>query len=332
MPGKSSNEAWWFPRLEPSLLPTDMVRRADDPRLGELIEHWDGELEAVRPGRAVLIGFPQEEGVRGNHGRTGAAHAPRTIRHWLCRLTPWDGTNDIDVSADPPLDAGDVRITGDLEKSQRALAEVVAGVLKQGGVPIILGGGHETAYGSYLGYVAVQRPVAIINLDAHLDVRPTILGKGHSGSPFRQALEHPTAPLPGANYVCLGAQPSAVSQQHLLYARERGCTVRWAAEVAGALDQHLQRELDRFRSCAVHLSIDADVVHVADVPGVSAPNVNGLSGSEVLKAVRLAGESRQVTGMELVEVNPTHDRDDQSSRWAALAVWHFLMGLAKRPR
>ena len=92
----------------------------------------------------------------------------------------------------------------------------------------MLGGGHETAYGIYLGYVAAGLPVGIVNIDAHLDVRPLIDGKGHSGSPFRQAMEHPTQPLPGNRYVCLGAQPHAVSRDHWAYVHERGGLVRWS--------------------------------------------------------------------------------------------------------
>src|ERR687884_322191 len=49
----------------------------------------------------------------------------------------------------------------------------------------VLVGGHETAYGHYLGYVRAGRPVGIINLDAHLDLRPVEGGRGNSGTPFR---------------------------------------------------------------------------------------------------------------------------------------------------
>ena len=38
----------------------------------------------------------------------------------------------------------------------------------------------------------------------------------------------------------------------------------------------------------------------------------------------------QALGFDLVEVNPRLDRDGQSARWAALAVWHFLSGLDER--
>src|SRR6516162_4042830 len=98
MSGESSNEAGWFTHLEPAPLVEDVFRRPDDPRLGEIVELWRGDLAALRPGRAVLLGFPQDEGVRRNHGRPGAALAPAAIRHWLYRLTPWDGAEGADLT------------------------------------------------------------------------------------------------------------------------------------------------------------------------------------------------------------------------------------------
>jgi formiminoglutamase len=330
MSGASSSAVAWYTRLEPANPPTDLPRRPDDPRLGEIVEFWRGDHAALRPGRAVLISFPQDEGVRRNGGRVGAANAPNEIRKWLYRLTPGDPVSDRDLTQRPPLDVGNIRIEGDLDQTQTALGEVVAGVLGRGGAPIVLGGGHETAYGVYLGYVAARQAVGIINIDAHLDVRPTIDGKGHSGSPFRQALEHPTMPL--ARYACLGAQPHVTSRQHVRYALEHGCTVRWQDELQPSLPHHVAVEGERMAGMglAVHLSIDADAVHMAEVPGVSAPNPAGVAGSEVIAAARLAGSAAEITGLDVVEINPRLDRDGQSARWAALVVWNYLIGLLDR--
>jgi formiminoglutamase len=199
-------------------------------------------------------------------------------------------------------------------------------------VPIILGGGHETAYGHYLGYVGAGGPVAILNLDAHLDVRPTHGELGHSGSPFRQAREHPTHPLPGDRYVCLGAQPFAVSRDHQRYVEESGGVIRWCPDVRGQLEAVFRQQCDRLAAsgCAVYVTLDSDVVQQADVPGVSAPNPLGLSGVEVAACVAAAGACPAVSSFDLVEINPSFDRDGQSARWAAVVVWHFLAGLSRR--
>ncbi len=331
MSGGSSKVAAWYSRLEPYVWPGLEARRPDDPRLGELIEGWRGEVAGLRPGRAVLVGFPQDEGVRRNHGRPGAAAAPNEIRRFLYRLTPWDGGSDTDLTKNPPLDAGNLRIQGTLEETQQGLGEVVAGILRAKAVPIVLGGGHETAYGHFLGYVAADKKLAILNLDAHVDVRPYPAKQGHSGSPFRQAIDHATHSLPGSHYICVGAQPGSVSRNHGSYVFQRGGRVLWADQVRGRLPQCLHEEIQRLPpECHVYVTLDADVVHQSEVPGVSAPCAHGLSGAELLAAARRVGNSPRVSSFDLVEINPSLDRDGASSRWAALALWHFLMGLARR--
>lgn len=289
-------------------------------------------MASLRPGRAVLLGFPQDEGVRRNGGRPGAAAAPERIRHWLYRLTPWDATSGIDLADHSPLDLGDVRVNDNLEDTQDALGSVIAAILQAGAVPLVLGGGHETAYGHYLGYVKAGKPVAIVNLDAHLDVRPCTGGVGHSGTPFRQAMEHPTCPLPGAHYLCLGAQPHSVSHEHFRYIQERGGQVRWRPTVTADQTHDLARTCESHFSdqVSIYLTVDADVVQMADVPGVSAPNPSGIPGILVADWLQQAGGHARITSVDLVEICPAHDRDDHSSRWAALALWRFLIGLAAR--
>jgi formiminoglutamase len=94
----------------------------------------------------------------------------------------------------------------------------------------------------------------------------------------------------------------------------------------------INEEIDRLGKdgCAVHISLDADVVSSAVVPGESAPNVNGLAGSDVLDGVEAAGRHPSVHSLELVEINPRFDVDGHSGRWAALAVWRFLIGVLSR--
>jgi arginase family enzyme len=43
-----------------------------------------------------------------------------------------------------------------------------------------------------------------------------------------------------------------------------------------------------------------------------------------------AGTEAAVASLDVVEVNPLFDLDGRSARWAALVVWHFLSGLARR--
>ena len=80
MSGESSNEGEWFTWLEPPTPPEYLFHRADDLRLGDIVEYWRGEAPKIGKGQAVLVGFPQDEGIRRHHGRPGAAQARTDIQ------------------------------------------------------------------------------------------------------------------------------------------------------------------------------------------------------------------------------------------------------------
>lgn len=318
--------------LTPPQLPDFPAPRTDDPRLDQVIVRGSVDVSALQPGRPVLLGFPVDEGVRRNGGRVGAANAPDAIRACLYRLTPTDAPSGLDIRSLAPLDLGNLRPAATLEESQAALGALVGQILRAGAIPIVLGGGHETAFGHFLGYCGAGIRPAIVNLDAHLDVRPAQDGLGTSGTSFRQAMLDKTNPLESGGYACLGIQPQATSQEHWDYCQERGHLLLTADAMRGnslAAFDHTCAKLGLIGS-AIYLSVDADVVCAADVPGVSAPNPAGLSGYELLACARQAGADPRIRSFDLVELNPLFDVDQRSARWGATMVWHYLIGLASR--
>jgi formiminoglutamase len=276
----------------------------------------------------VILGFPSDEGVRRNGGRPGAAAAPAEIRRALYRLTPDPERRDrfADLLAHT-RDLGDVACTGDLEADQARLGRVVGAQLSAGAFPIVLGGGHETAFGHFLGYVEAGRAVTLLNWDAHTDVREPQDGRGHSGSPFRQALLHPSGRA--RRYLVAGLLPHSVAGAHLDFVRGRRGN---QAVFASALTPARVRRLYAGLRAPALVSFDIDAVDQAQAPGASAPATGGLSAALWLEAARAAGRSPAVASCDIVETNPAFDRDQQTSRLAALTVWSILSGLCARRR
>ncbi len=299
-----------------------------------------------------LLGFPTDEGVRRNGGRPGASEAPQTIADLLMNMTPvvsgamsesghgfqQSGT----ASSQPGQDAEPpesvlrknhiallertgplemIECTGDVERDQERLGERVAELLRSGIFPIILGGGHETAYGHFLGYAMAGMDTTIVNLDAHTDVRPLKQGLAHSGSPFFQALTHPSGHC-RAYHVC-GLNPFSVAEEHATFVQNHGGETHFGAPTP----ELFHRLVD---SGTVMLTLDMDVVHQADAPGVSAPNTAGIRSERWLDLARTAAANPSVTSLDLCEVNPRYDRDHQTTRLAALTVWTVLLELSKR--
>ena len=127
--------------------------RDDSASEGSTALRWHQQVLPCAPASAagnVLIGFCSDEGVRRNAGRIGAAAGPEACRHALANLA-WHGT-------DPVYDAGDVVCAGEqLEAAQAALGKQIAQLLNDGQRPLVIGGGHEVAWGTWQGVVAAQK-------------------------------------------------------------------------------------------------------------------------------------------------------------------------------
>ncbi|OZC02804.1 hypothetical protein BSZ36_07340 [Rubricoccus marinus] len=274
--------------------------------------------------RVILVGFPSDAGVARNGGRPGASGGPAAIRDALYKMTP-DARSPEAFAAllERTVDAGDIAVSGDVEADQHALADTIAPWVGEKTV-IVLGGGHETAYGHLLGYCQAQRDVHVLNWDAHADVREVGASGAHSGSPFRQALEHPSGHV--RSYSVAGLHPWRVAAAHADWIRARGGRIAWGADLDRAAIDAFIHPTPR----PAMASFDIDAVAAPEAPGVSAPGVGGLSPRLWLHAAEACGRARGVGSFEVVEANPRLDQDGRTATLAALTVWHILRGLAAR--
>jgi formiminoglutamase len=305
------------------LIPAEVVQpetATDDPRIGRLLGHGLGAEDTPE---IVLIGFPSDEGVRRNGGRVGAAQGPAAIRSAFYRLAPDARSARFDDLLGRTRDLGDVEVSGDLEADQRYLGEAIAPYIECNSFVVVLGGGHETSYGHFLGYARLKRRVEILNWDAHADVRELVHGKAHSGSPFRQAVEDRSGAC--RRYSVAGLQPQSVAREHVAFVERQGRAV-WRDDVTAERIAQLYRSTDG----PAMASFDLDAVSEAEAPGVSAPNAVGLSSDLWIEAAYQAGRSPAVSSADIVELNPAVDRDGQTARLAAVTVWWLLRGRSER--
>ena len=240
-------------------------------------------LDAAAPGLA-LLGFACDAGVARNQGRPGAAEGPAALRRALAGLA-WHRTA-------PAWDAGDVVVEGDaLETGQAELAGMVKALLDAGHRPVVVGGGHEVAFGTFSGLAehlarnAGVRPpvVGVVNLDAHLDLRA---GRASSGTAFRQIAETCAARRWPFRYLCLGVDEGANTEALFDTARRLGAGWRRNRATTPARLDEATAELLAFLATVerVHLTIDLDVLPAGVAPGVSAPAPRGVA-LEVIEAL-----------------------------------------------
>ncbi len=285
---------------------------AGDPRWGEQVSFAPKDYPQAK---IVLLGCPQDEGVRRNGGRAGSSAAPAAIRACFYRLV---------ATADSGLfDLGDTAIQDSLEETHRIQRAVAHQVLADGKKLLVLGGGNDISYpdcGALSAFAGATRFMAF-NVDAHLDVRQHPVR--HSGTPYRMLLEE--ALLTPANFYEIAYQPFAVAATHLDYLRKIGAhTISMPELRQRGVAPVIERILQANYAGSIFWGIDMDSVCAADAPGVSAPNALGLSAAELCDVATLAGADPRTSVFEITEVNPLYDVDQRTARLAAVAIHHFL--------
>lgn len=309
------------------LIPTDpalFFTKNDpaDPRMGDIVGR--GSEGIIEQTHVAIIGVPQDLGVARNGGRVGAAQAPDAIRAMFYRLTPYDFTNQRSVPLSAIVDLGNIRCDGELEEIHGRLTEVVAEVCRRGLIPLVLGGGHDTTYAAASGVHAVYGELGIINVDAHLDVRPPNPLR-NSGTSFRMLIEE--GKLAAERFVEFGIQSFANAQSHIEWLQENGGTIIPLEAIRQEGFAHSLAKAYQISSSEgkrVYGTLDIDGVRAADAPGVSATMPDGFSASEFLETARLLGSNKTVAALDIVEVNPQYDRDNQTAKLAAHAMMRFI--------
>ena len=304
--------------------PVDMSvwQGRQDPEDGELALRWHDKVQpwpqagSTAPGVA-LVGFACDEGVLRNKGRVGAAGAPLAVRKLLANSAWHLGR--------PVYDCGDVNCEdGDLDAAHGRLAERVARLLDEGHFPLVLGGGHEVAFGSWSGlnlHLAGRGRVGIINFDAHFDLRMK-LEQASSGTPFFQIAEQCAAQGTPFTYACLGVAETANTRALFARAEALGVWHELDEAMTPAELPVLLSGLDAFiaRCDHLYLTIDLDVLPAAVMPGVSAPAARGVELAVIEPLIAHIRASGKLRLADLAEYNPSLDQDNRSARVAARLV------------
>ena len=295
----------------------------NDPRLGEIVGRDQNNYAAAN---LVILGCPQDEGVRRNNGRPGAEHGPAAIREQFYKLTPFNIKQKI-------FDVGDVKIGSSLEETHETHFEIVSQLLRDGKRIIVLGGGNDISYPDGCAMAEVFGPEwwIGINIDSHLDVR--VAEQRNSGTPYRQLLEEGRL-LPQYFYE-VAFQTHFCSPVYYDYIRSLGVNrislelLRSRAEADLELKESIkQKFIGHSSSLNTFFGFDLDAVRSADAPGTSAPSPLGLRNSEFIQLVKYAASLANTKIIEFSEVAPKYDSDSRTSKLVAIAMHRFCSGVS----
>nr|NKB47607.1 formimidoylglutamase [Legionellales bacterium] len=266
---------------------------------------------------ALLLGFASDEGVKRNHGRPGAQQGPQTIRQALAPLA-WT------LPAFTLLDGGNIALHDtDLATAQQTLAQYVALGLGQKLLSVVIGGGHELAWGHYQGirHVHPNSRLGVINFDAHFDLRqPTSSQQATSGTSFWQMAQDCQQQQLPWHYFCLGIQPASNTSDLFEQAQQLNvhyCTAQQLSTMPSITYQLLQFIANTDH---IYLSVCLDVFAQAFAPGVSAPQPLGITPKQLRPLLTLIFNSRKVIACDIAELSPPWDVDGRTAKLAAFLI------------
>jgi agmatinase len=282
----------------------------------------------------VILGLPYDSTTI---TRPGASHGPRAIRDASSHFAFGGGYHyDYDVTVSEYLrlaDCGDVDgVAGNARKTFERTESVLAEVHAAGCFPVVLGGDHGTTIpgarslaatlGGYMGFIM---------FDTHLDTAPDIDGEELSHcTPVHRVLDLPN--VRGENVAIIGVHGAANPRTEVDVAHNYGISVfsvadvetRGIDDVAGAALSCASNGTD-----ALYLSVDIDVLDGAYAWGTCGPEIGGLTGRELVRALAIVAAG-PIGAADCVEVAPYLDPSGHTARVGARVVIDILAARALR--
>ncbi|MBF02963.1 MAG: arginase [Flavobacterium sp.] len=269
----------------------------------------------------VLFGIPEDIGVKANLGRIGTASAyesalkslVNTQHNKFCKgnhvllLGHLNVTNELEEANE--LKASNKEHKKKLfklvEKIDKEVSHIIHQIIKCGKVPIIIGGGHNNAYGNIKGLaLAKGKPVNAINFDAHTDFR--ILEGRHSGNGFSYAFEEGFL----KKYFVFGLHENFVSKSVFNSMKEQEARLRYVSyeEVEVRKQKNFASQLEEGLSFIKQdpFGIELDLDALPNIPS-SAMTLSGFSVQQAREYVHYFGKHKNASYLHICEGAPDLD-------------------------
>lgn len=267
----------------------------------------------------VIIGIPEDVGVRANLGRPGAKTAWQSaiqsianIQHnKFCKGNSILILGQVDVSQemeqaqdlDENIPEERKKLFTIVEQIDKEVSHIIFSIVKAGKKPIIIGGGHNNAYGNIKGTaLAKGKPINAINFDAHSDFR--ILEGRHSGNGFSYTYDEGFL----KKYFIFGLHESYTSKSVLDTIKKLDDRVRYNTydEIKirrqKNFDHEMQQSLDFIKNDCFGIEIDLDAIpNIAS----SAMTLSGFSVEELRQFVYYFSRHQNASYIHICEGAPS---------------------------
>jgi formiminoglutamase len=324
-------------------------KRSGEEKIGEKVSvpgsNWEQAL-SDSPAKFVIVGIPEDIGVRANYGRGGTHTAFRPALDSFLSQQSNDFLKGEDVMVLGEVEVDDLmhasshlsqKSREDVQKLRELTAQVdervlyvISKIISSKKIPLIVGGGHNNSYGSLkAASSALGKKASAINCDAHLDFRA--LDGRHSGNGFSYAFENNYL----GKYAVLGMHEQYNNQEALKQFRQHPdrlffnsyekIFVREEIDFKEALNQCIG--FVKGNPCGVEIDLDA----ITNVPS-SAKTSSGISPVQARQYVYRCAEKLNPVYLHIAEGAPvlSHIKaDNKTGKLIAYLLSDFIKGSSK---
>jgi agmatinase len=260
------------------------------------------------------------------------AGGPRAMRQAIALYAANAAHVDFDlggpllVGSTRAVDCGDVAVGDDAAANRAAIRTAVDAILDAGAVPFLLGG-DDSVPTPLIAALADRGPLAILQIDAHIDWREEVQGEtlGLSSTMRRAAELASVGPIVQVGQRAIGSARLS----------DRDDAVAAGVTFVSAREVHrdgIARAVDAIEpGSRVLVALDVDALDPAVLPAVIGPAPGGLTYWQVVELVAAVAAKATIVGMDCVELVPSRDHDGLSALTAARLVANVI-GLVARQR
>ncbi|MCM2466807.1 agmatinase [Methanoculleus sp. CWC-02] len=269
--------------------------------------HFADADAAYEDARYAIFGVPYDGTTS---FKPGTRFGPRAIREVSFNFESYDPSTGIDFFDIPVADLGDLVISRLPEEVVDQVADIAGDIVRDGKVPVMLGGEHTATVGA----VRAVQPDVYVVCDAHLDLRDELDGTPYShGCVTRRVLDQGVDDV-----VIIGARSGDREQFEVAAERTRLYSADTVRESGiGAVLREIREHIGGKR---VYLSIDADAIDCCLTPGLGTPEPFGMTPLDIREVVRTLAP--HAAGFDYVEVAPFDS--GQTAAVAAQVVREFI--------
>ena len=252
---------------------------------------------------------------RNSVNNEGCAFGADVVRKHLYRL--FTGNEEVKIA-----DLGNIIQGYSVDDTYFAVTNVVAGLVMNGIIPVIIGGGQDLSYAVYRAYEQLGQIINIVAVDPMFD-----LGKDSGEIDSRSYLSKIILHQPNYlfNYTNVGYQSYFVDNDAVDLMNKLYFDIYRLGNVRENMD-----DVEPVVRNADMLSIDISSVRSADAPGNGNAIPNGFNGEDLCRIVRYAGLSDKLSSIGFYEYNPAYDPREQTAMLLSQALWYFLEGYYQR--